>query len=257
LSSTKDGISKPPKAELNSSTTQPPNFLQEKAQNAARLHAELNALIESQAQRQAKESSKPFGSSLKKFIKMNTKEFLNIFVAFMCVLLAWQITLMRKKARNLVDLSDEKEQIIKELRGILRQLSHQDEAFIDIVVERFVHEMKIYENSSDESLAENRWNYLKGMFWGANHRRIEDEENMRATLRLVVKQELDKVVGTATLSQDEMRQKKMFDLKSEMNISSSANLTSERDLVHLLNEANGEDNNSDESRIIKTRKGFI
>jgi len=252
---TPSNILKEPKFPQN----QTPNILQEKAQNAARLHAELNALLEAQAERQTKELSKPFGSSLKKFFTTNRKEILNIFVAFMCVLLAWQITTMRRGARRLVDISEEKDQVIKELRFILRQL-HADDAFVENIVERFVQELKKNGTSADGLPSIEKkgiYQLFHGIFRSNEPLQEDEEKRIRSLLRSVLKQELDRIIGTAAMSDDEIAEKKMADLQKEMGIVSVLDQQSgsiQRDLDQILDSIHGDGDSGD---TVKKSKGFI
>ena len=259
-----------PKEPKLSTLNQPSNILQEKAHNAARLHAELNALLDAQAERQTKELSKPFGSFIKNFVKTNRKELVNIFAAFMCVLLAWQITTMRKGARKLADITEEKDKIIKEMRFILRQLGNTtDSAFAEKIVERFIQEMKRHGGSLEEepsslSSQEKRSGFYNGilsLFQGSNHIMKEDEEKrIRTLLGSILKQELDTVIGTAAMSNDEVAEKKMSELQREMGIASLQRQSGggESDLVHILDSINRDvDVSSDPGNTVKKSKGFI
>ena len=65
----------------------------------------------------------PIGTGFVSFLKASKPEIVNIFFAFVCVLLAWQIHGLRNGIKRLLAQNDEKEAEIDRLRGILATLS--------------------------------------------------------------------------------------------------------------------------------------
>ena len=80
-------------------------------------------MIEAQKARDAEELQKPFGSNIIAFLKTSKPEIVNIFFAFVCVLLAYQIHAMRAGIKKLLAERDEKDAEIDKLRNILANLS--------------------------------------------------------------------------------------------------------------------------------------
>jgi len=265
INHTTNNTVKPSNAPL---TNNPSNILQEKAQNAARLHAELNALLEAQAERQVKHSSKPFGSTIKSFFQTNRKEFLNIFAAFMCVLLAWQIITMRRAARRLLDITKEQDQVIQDLRSILRKLHSPDEEFVEKIVQEFIMKMN---TSSGENLVssstDKRPTFSNGVLHifstssrGPVAQNDAVEERMKSLLHLILRQELDKIIGTTAMSKDEIAQKKMLDLQKEMDLlnNKGPNPLQGDDIIHVLDSINREsDTSTTTGDVLKKSRGFI
>lgn len=80
-------------------------------------------MVEAQKARHAAENEKPYGSNFVSFLKTSKPEIVNIFFAFVCVLLAYQIHGMRNQIRKLLALKEEKDTEIDRLRNILANLS--------------------------------------------------------------------------------------------------------------------------------------
>ena len=80
-------------------------------------------MIEAQKARDAEELQKPFGSNIIAFLKTSKPEIVNIFFAFVCVLLAYQIHAMRAGIKKLLAQQEEKDAEIDKLRNILANLS--------------------------------------------------------------------------------------------------------------------------------------
>ena len=101
-------------------------MLHEKAAKAAQLHRELEDLLEAQERRRAEELSQPFGSGFLSFLRRGKSEFISIFAAFCCVLLAYQIASMRRGARALLERAEEREATLADLRATLAALVGDD-----------------------------------------------------------------------------------------------------------------------------------
>lgn len=80
-------------------------------------------MIAAQKARQAEELQRPVGSNFIAFLKSSKPEIVNIFFAFVCVLLAYQIHAMRAGIRKLQADASEKDKEIHRLRNILADLS--------------------------------------------------------------------------------------------------------------------------------------
>ncbi|KAL7517643.1 hypothetical protein ACHAWX_002552 [Stephanocyclus meneghinianus] len=95
---------------------------QEAIEKAQRLHAELNEMIAAQRAAQKALSEKPYSSSLKEFLTSAKPQLINIFFAFLCVLLAFQIHGLRGGYKKLLADAEEKNDEVEKLRSILRKM---------------------------------------------------------------------------------------------------------------------------------------
>ena len=258
-----------------SSSTKPPELsipvsaegntiLHQKAQKAAQLHAELNVLLEQQAQRRADEINQPFGASFIQFIKRSKSELINIAAAFTCVLLAWQIATMRAGARKLLSQSEEREVKVEDLKEILRIVSSKD--FQSNVVDRYLQE----KNRQDKTSTRFSWNR-------ANKTSNGKEETEEKLLTKTLEKCLEEVIKDAALTDSEIEEKKLRMFQVEMGIFDQQN---QKDINKLNgNELDGDDDadsslmnqismkeliqegtveSSDDNRtVVKRSKGFI
>jgi len=255
-----------------SSSTKPPELfipvseggntiLQQKAEKAAQLHAELNVLLKQQAQRRADEVNKPFGASFVNFIKASKSELINIAAAFTCVLLAWQIATMRAGARKLLNQSEEREVKVEDLKGILRIISSKD--FQSNVVDQYIQEMN------------NRQDKTNTRFWNrANQNFNGKEESEEELLTRTLEKCLEEVIEDAALTDSEIEEKKLrmfqvemgiFDQQKQKGMKPSRNgldddgesaLMNQIPMKELIQEGTVE--SSDDNRtVVKRSKGFI
>ena len=80
-------------------------------------------MIAAQKARQIEKLQRPFGSNFIAFVKSSKPQIVNIFFAFVCVILAYQIHRMRAGIRKLQAANDEKDADIDRLCKILSNLS--------------------------------------------------------------------------------------------------------------------------------------
>lgn len=233
-------------------------ILQQKAQKAAQLHAELNVLLEKQAQRRADEINQPFGSSFIQFIKKSKSEIINISAAFTCVILAWQIATMRASARKLLNLSEEREAKVEELKGLLRIVTSND--FQSDVSKRYM------EKKNKVRTTKSRFPWMNKDNTDALQ---DDEELLSSTLEIC----LEEVIKDAALSDVEIEEKKLKDFQKEMGVFElrkglglASSGKDDNDVVALMNqiplkEENVEENSTisamDNRNVVKRSKGFI
>lgn len=229
-------------------------LLHQKAVRAAELHAELNELLDKQAKRRAEEMNRPFGAGFLDFMKNSKSEIINIFAAFTCVLLAWQISNIRKGARKLLDDAGEKEIRMEKLKQILRVISN--DSFTERVAKAYeerLEKSKLYELEQKGK----RW-----LFGQSKTKAVvaQKNENSNELLKDVIQKELSKTIGDLALTDYELEEKKLQSLQQEMGILEREDNTKNNGeeslggLERVLTEVN-QDTNAD-AKVVK-RKGFI
>jgi hypothetical protein len=200
--------------EINFNPSQGNTLLHQKAARAAELHAELNALLDKQAKRRAEEANRSFGAGFFDFLRKSKSEIINIFAAFTCVLLAWQISNIRKVSRKLLDDAGEKDLRIEKLKSILRHLSNEE--FSTRVV-------KAYEQQLQNSKLVDIEQKGKRWFFGGNVGKMNavDEsqrQNAIIILKAVLENELHNTIGDVALSDYEIEEKKLQTLQKDLGI---------------------------------------
>lgn len=211
----------------SSKTPPPPTPRRDKGQEAiekaARLHAELSELISTQKARQAEERQRPFGSSFRAFLKASKPEIVNIFFAFVCVLLAYQIHGMRAGIKTLRAAQEEKDAELDRLRGILSGLStgnaaagdaEGDGTFATRAAEKCAGAVR-------EMFAESEKRAGYGWILGKG---LASAESMEAralvdNLRPVIQTEIRAAVGEAAFSPEEAQERRVAALKAEVETS--------------------------------------
>ena len=212
--SAKDSSKQPPQKNVAPEIKIDPSgntVLHEKAARAAELHAELNTLLDNQAKRRAEEMNRSFISGFADFVKKSKSEIINIFAAFTCVLLAWQISNIRKGARKLLDEAGEKEVRMEKLKQILRVISN--DTFTDRVVEAYEEQL---EKSKLLELEKKGKGWILGMNKSADAG--QEKENESSLLKNVIQSELSKTIGDLALTDYEIEEKKLKSLQKEMGI---------------------------------------
>lgn len=194
------------------------NELHEKAARAAQLHDELNALLEDQAKRRADELTRPFGSGFVDFVKRSKGEMINIFAAFCCVLLAYQIASMRRGARKLLERAEEREGTIAELRAVMASLV--GEAFVSDLADKCADAVANSDatNALPSSSSSSRGWFSRTSSSGNISSSDEELERIRRIIRPVVERELGLFMGDRYLSDKEKEEKHLQELKSMMGV---------------------------------------
>ncbi|KAL3782685.1 hypothetical protein HJC23_002585 [Cyclotella cryptica] len=100
---------------------------QEAIEKAQQLHAELNEMIAAQKAAQKAASEKPYSSTVKEFLRSSKAQLFNIFFAFVCVLLAYQIHGLRRGYKKLLGDIEERDEEVERLRLLLRTICDIDE----------------------------------------------------------------------------------------------------------------------------------
>jgi hypothetical protein len=197
--------------------------LHQKAARAAELHAELNALLDKQAQRRVDEANRPFGSGFIDFVKKSKAELINIFAAFTCVLLAYQISNIRKGARKLLDEAGEKELRMEKLKQMLRLLSNEE--FSDRVAKAYEEKLEKSKLMELEKSGK-RWLARGGDLKNNDTSRLEKNQTV---LKEVLDNELRGVIGDIAMTDYELEEKKLNALQKGMGILNSNDVNDNTD----------------------------
>lgn len=195
---------------------------EEAIEKAEKLHKELNEMIKAQKDRQKEEAQRPFGSGLVQFFKASKPEMFNIFFAFVCVLLAYQIHKMRAGIKKLLADQEEKKAEIDRLRGLLATLSKEDTTTSDKdnSVSHNIFTMTLAEKCADvvrkmfeESEKRAGYGWILGRKLAS--RDSLETENLVEEFQSVVSTELQAVIGDAAYTADELKERRVAALKEE------------------------------------------
>lgn len=194
---------------------------QEAIEKAERLHAELNELIASRKAQYVEEMQRPFGAGLLAFLRASKPEIVNIFFAFVCVLLAYQIHGMRAGIKKLLAVQEKKEADIAFLRGILSKLSAGDAKPGDV---------EVGGGNFSKTLARKCAGLVQEMFQESERRvgyswilgkKLASADSMELQ-RLVddlcplILTEIQSEVGEAAYTPEEVKERRVAALKSEV-----------------------------------------
>ncbi len=250
--------------EINISPPEGNTMLHQKAARAAELHAELNTLLDAQAKRRAEELNRPFGAGFIDFVRKSKSELINIFAAFACVLLAWQVSNIRNGARTLLEEAEQKELRIEKLKKILRALSNEE--FSDRVVRAY--EERLLTNSKVDEVERSLkdWFLRKRIREEINEQQNKSENDSgNLLLKNILQDELQKTIGDVALTAYELEEKRLkvlqkemgiIDMKKDENKTFSNSDPSLGGLEQVLAEVQQEDGSDSSKKLVK-RKGFI
>mmetsp|Transcript_17165 Transcript_17165/g.21704 ORF Transcript_17165/g.21704 Transcript_17165/m.21704 type:complete len:316 (+) Transcript_17165:53-1000(+) len=250
-----------PAPDININPAEGNTVLHQKAAKAAELHAELNALLDKQAKRRTEELNRPFGAGFLEFIKKSKSEIINITAAFACVLLAWQVSNIRKGAKKLLEEAEQKELRMEKLKKILRALSNEE--FSDRVVRAY--EERLLSNSKVNEVEKSLKN------WFLTKRIKEETKDQQCKsgndllLKDVLQSELQKTIGDVALTAYELEERRLKVLQKEMGIEGMKSSESKSNdspdlslggLEQILEEAQ-QGSDPDSGKKVVKRKGFI
>lgn len=196
-------------------------------------------MIAAQKAHQIAEMKRPFGSNFIAFINKSKPQIVNIFFAFVCVILAYQIHGMRAGIRKLQTMNDEKDDTIDTLRNILANLSEEGTSSGTVVLETDdddqCNELSAaattnnYTNSFSMSLATKCANVVRKLFQESERKvgyswilgkkfAVGDEivlTNLIEKLHAVILTDIQLAVGDATFTPDELKERRVAALKIE------------------------------------------
>jgi hypothetical protein len=229
---------------------------QEAIDKAEQLHKELNELIKAQKDRQNEEAQRPFGSGIVQFFKASKPEMFNIFFAFVCVLLAYQIHKMRAGIKKLLADQEEKKAEIDRLRGLLATLSREETTSDNTSHNIFT--MTLAEKCADvvrkmfeESEKRAGYGWILGRKLAS--RDSLEAENLVEEIQTVVSTEIQSVVGDAAYTAEELKERRVAALKEEdvgnRSVGRDAQLGGLMDILEEVHKADLPDGDNVESNV--------
>jgi len=251
-SNPKSTISPPPQIKFDPSKGE----LHQKAAKASQLHAELNALLDAQAQRRADEKARGFFSGFSDFLRTSKSEVINIVAAFVCVILAWQVVGVQKGAKRLMNEATEKDAKIEELKAVLKVLS--SEKFCTKTAQAFYNKRKEGVEQSDEtSITATLFGFKKK----SNDINLQDDDEK--SLHIILRRELQNVIENKDLSDSEVEEKRILELQGDIHGENERLVEMDPigklafgELDQMLAEVQV-DPNETKSTVVKSRAGFI
>lgn len=179
-------------------------------------------MIAAQKARQSEELQRPFGSNLVAFVRRSKPEIVNIFFAFVCVLLAYQIHGMRARIRKLLAEREEGDAEVDRLRGILASMTESTEGtgegggdgatFSARVAQRCAEVVRgVFEES--ERRVGYSWILGKKLAGGD----ALELEKLSDRLQPVILADIKSVVGNAAFTPEELKERRVEALKSANN----------------------------------------
>lgn len=195
-------------------------------------------MIAAQKARQIEQYEQPIGSGFISFLKTSKPEMVNIFFAFVCVLLAYQIHGMRAGIRKLLVEGETKDEEIVMLRSLLAELSSEggssevatttdgENGDDDIVVSD-----KDNNISFSERLAQKCANIVHNIFeqsekrvgysWILGKKLASGDalelEKLVDELRPIILSEIQTVVGDAAYTAEELKERRVAALKGDQH----------------------------------------
>ena len=234
-------------------------------------------MIAAQKARQLEELARPFGSNFIAFVKASKPQIVNIFFAFVCVLLAYQIHSMRAGIRKLQAAQEEKATEIDGLRNILANLSEgtigtresgaNDDSFAARLAKKCADAVRITFQDS-ERRAGYSWILGKKLASGD----ALELDKLVHQLQSVILSELQEAVGDAAFTPGELKERRVAALKMENDNAgnqSSASVSKydthmgdlmevleevhNQDLIDGRNDNSGDDGNNTSTKVRRTR----
>ncbi|KAL3767987.1 hypothetical protein ACHAWU_005445 [Discostella pseudostelligera] len=188
----------------------------EAIEKSEQLHAELKEMIAAQKARQSEELQRPIGSNFLSFLKASKPEIVNIFFAFVCVLLAYQIHAMRAGIRKLQAEASDKEEEIARLRSILAKLVDSGEGVTDANNNTFSVRLanqcaEVVKRIFYESEKRVGYSWILGKKLASGD--ALEVENLIDQLQPVILSEMQSIVGDAAFTPEEIKERRVAALK--------------------------------------------
>lgn len=226
-------------------------------------------MVEAQKARHAAENEKPYGSNLVSFLKTSKPEIVNIFFAFVCVLLAYQIHGMRNQIRKLLALKEEKDTEIDRLRNILANLSEgemnnsgsdDEEGVVDACDNSFSAKLAqqcatVVQSIFEQSERKVGYSWILGKKLASGD--MLEVEKLIDQLHPVILSNIKSAIGDAAYTPEELKERRVAALKLErhdnvvesaldeggvsMNSNTRKNDAQMGDLMQVLEEVHNQD----------------
>jgi len=211
----------PPPARPTAATARPKDEQKEAIEKAEKLHGELKEMLAAQKARQIEELQQPFGSSFLNFLKSSKPEMVNIFFAFVCVLLAYQIHGMRAGIRKLLAEQEEKDEEIDQLRGLLANLTEDDTASTDVESnDNNSFAMKLAQKCAEvvgtrfeESEKKAGYSWILGKRLASGD--VMEMDKLVDKLYPIILNDIQSAVGDAAFTPEELKERRVAALKVE------------------------------------------
>lgn len=212
---------KAPPAQPTNSTSQPKFEGQEAIEKAERMHSELSEMIAARKSQAIEKPQQSFGAGFLAFLKTSKPEIVNIFFAFLCVLLAYQIHGMRAGIKKLLAAQEEKDAEIDRLRGILVTLSGEGSAVsseVEVNGESF--SMKLarkcagaVRNIFEESEQRVGYSWILGKKLASGD--AMEVERLVDEMTPIIANDIQLVVGDSAYTAEELKERRVAALKVE------------------------------------------
>ena len=210
-------------------------------EKATQLHHELEDLVQNHLQRARVEAATPAHQSFASFLYKNKREMMNIVIAFVGTIFAYQIAGLRRYGNRLENEIKEKELELQDAQALLRSLT-QDE-FVRKTVDAIKYEIQM---DDSENRSSSTW---------FRRRNEPDHSEVMAT---VIQKALQKRIGDAGLSADEKRDRVMEKLKNaqddllqqQQQLPTNSSATDDSDILAVWEESTGE-------QVVKKRRFSI
>ena len=184
------------------------------AARARKLHEELRSLVDAHSARSRAELERPFGAGFLDFLKKSKGELINIFAAFACVLLAYQVAGMRRGVKELLDRAEQRERTVDELRRVLHSVSKEE--FVAEVAGQCV--AAVTDVQSQKVASGSQKGFFQWSFpWDAATS-VESEVVMANIVKSIFLGKIHAVVGDSALSDAEKEEKRLSDIQKAMGI---------------------------------------
>jgi len=237
---------------------------EEAIKKAEELHKELNDLIKAQKDRQKEEAERPFGSGIVHFFKASKPEMFNIFFAFVCVLLAYQVHKMRAGIKKLLADQEEKKAEIDRLRGLLATLSKEETTSDNVSHNIFT--MTLAEKCADvvrkmfeESEKRAGYGWILGRKLAS--RDSLEAENLIDKIQTVVSTEIQSVIGDAAYTAEELKERRVAALKEEdvvnRSVGRDAQLGGLMDILEEVHKADLPDGENSQNSSVDASSGKV
>ncbi|KAL9185352.1 hypothetical protein ACHAXT_003129 [Thalassiosira profunda] len=220
----------PPTRPTPPASSRPKDQGQAAIDKAEMLHAELNEMIAARKAEKVEQLQQPIGTGFVSFLKASKPEIFNIFFAFVCVLLAWQIHGLRNGIKRLMVQNEEKEAEIDRLRGILANLSCDDgegeeNANDNSLSARVAQKCaEVVRRTFEDSEKRVGYSWILGKKLAGGD--ALELEKLTDEMRPVILADIQRAVGDAAFTAEELKERRVAALQEEHEVVGGESLPS-------------------------------